>query len=106
MNIVSRFLGGAASDKAASSRGMRGRMWVMFILLLLQGVMCLLVGISHDSLGATVRNGALESSRLQSPVQLSVSHGVSHGVRLDLYDSVYIVLGKVSGFAKGGHLAA
>lgn len=61
MNIVSKFLGGAASDKAASSRGMRGRMWVMFILLLLQGVMCLLVGISHDSLAATVRPGSWTS---------------------------------------------
>lgn len=54
MNVFSRYLGGAASDKAASSRGMRGRMWVLLILLLLQGVMCLLVGITHDSLGGTV----------------------------------------------------
>lgn len=59
MNIVSRFMGGAASDKAASSRGMRGRMWVMLILLLLQGVMCLLVGISHDSLAGTVSRSGL-----------------------------------------------
>lgn len=54
MNIVSRFLGGAASDGAAGRRGMRGRMWVLLLLLLLEGVFCLLVGISHDSLGATL----------------------------------------------------
>lgn len=62
MNIVSRFLGGAASDKAASTRGMRGRMWVMLILLLLHGLFCLLVGITHDSLGGTVRTENLLAS--------------------------------------------
>lgn len=59
MNIVSRFLGGAASDAAAGRRGMRGRMWVLLLLLLLEGVFCLLVGISHNSLGATVSGAAL-----------------------------------------------
>lgn len=54
MNIVSRFLGGAASDAAANRRGMRGRMWVLLLLLLLEGLFCLLVGIVHDSMAATV----------------------------------------------------
>lgn len=54
INVFSRYLGGAASDIAANFRGMRGRMWVLLILLLLQGVLCLLVGITHDSLGGTV----------------------------------------------------
>lgn len=54
LNIVSRYLGGALSDSAASRRGMRGRTWVMFVLLLLNGLFCLLVGITHDSLAGTV----------------------------------------------------
>jgi NNP family nitrate/nitrite transporter-like MFS transporter len=54
MNVASRFLGGAASDMAARLRGMRGRLWVLQLLLLLEGVFCLLVGIVHNWLPATV----------------------------------------------------
>ncbi|KAF6255678.1 high-affinity nitrate transporter 2.1-like protein [Scenedesmus sp. NREL 46B-D3] len=54
MNVASRFLGGAASDMAAGLRGMRGRLWVLQLVLLLEGVFCLLVGVVHDSLPATV----------------------------------------------------
>jgi hypothetical protein len=54
MNVASRFLGGAASDLAAGLRGMRGRLWVLQAVLLLEGVFCLLVGIVHDFLPATV----------------------------------------------------
>jgi len=45
---------------------MRGRMWVLLLLLLLEGVFCLLVGISHDSLGATVRGAALLGELLKA----------------------------------------
>jgi NNP family nitrate/nitrite transporter-like MFS transporter len=54
MNVSSRFLGGAASDVAAGLRGMRGRLWVLQVLLLLEGVFCLLVGVVHNFLPATV----------------------------------------------------
>lgn len=54
MNVGSRFLGGAASDFAGGLRGMRGRLWVLQVLLAFEGVFCLLVGISHESLPATV----------------------------------------------------
>ncbi|WIA21146.1 hypothetical protein OEZ85_005456 [Tetradesmus obliquus] len=57
MNVVSRFLGGAASDLAAGLRGMRGRLWVLQVLLLLEGVFCLLVGVVHDYLLATCMHG-------------------------------------------------
>lgn len=74
MNVVSRFLGGAASDLAAGLRGMRGRLWVLQVLLLLEGVFCLLVGVVHDYLLATVgvtkttkitRNGCCQLERQQ-----------------------------------------
>lgn len=55
MNVGSRFLGGAASDLSAHLRGMRGRLWVLQLLLLLEGVFCLLVGLAHDALAFTVR---------------------------------------------------
>eukprot|EP00879_Flechtneria_rotunda_P019127 GHRR01020082.1.p1 GENE.GHRR01020082.1~~GHRR01020082.1.p1 ORF type:complete len:366 (+),score=106.30 GHRR01020082.1:164-1261(+) len=54
MNICSRFLGGAASDVGARCKGMRGRLWVLQLLLSAEGVFCLLVGMSHSSLTATV----------------------------------------------------
>lgn len=63
MNVFSRYLGGAASDRAAEARGMRGRMWVLLLLLLLEGVLCLLVGITHDSLAGTVSHLAYNLAR-------------------------------------------
>lgn len=60
MNVCSRFLGGAASDIAAAWRGMRGRLWVLQVLLLLEGLFCLLVGTAHHSLAATVSMPRLE----------------------------------------------
>ncbi len=56
MNLGSRFLGGAASDLAARLKGMRGRLWVLQLVLSLEGMFCLLVGVTHNSLTATVRS--------------------------------------------------
>jgi hypothetical protein len=64
LNVASRFLGGAASDLAARLRGMRGRLWVLQAVLLLEGVFCLLVGIVHDFLPATVSVPVVQASWL------------------------------------------
>ncbi|KAF8054878.1 NRT2.2 [Scenedesmus sp. PABB004] len=54
MNLGSRFLGGRGSDAAARLHGMRGRLWVLQALLMVEGGACLLVGMSHESLAATL----------------------------------------------------
>jgi hypothetical protein len=43
---------------------MRGRLWVLQMLLLLEGVFCLLVGIVHNWLPATVSRMLCGSSQV------------------------------------------
>lgn len=53
MNIVSRPLGGILSDFSASRFGMRGRLWVLFTLLLCAGISCIILG-KMTSLGGAI----------------------------------------------------
>lgn len=53
MNIFARGLGGLASDKANARMGMRGRLWVQTIVLLLEGSL-ILVFSQTKTLGAAI----------------------------------------------------
>ncbi|KAJ3675802.1 hypothetical protein LUZ60_004844 [Juncus effusus] len=57
MNVISRPIGGMASDMISDSFGIRGRLWALWLVQSVGAVMCLLLGrMSHGgaSLGPTV----------------------------------------------------
>ncbi len=54
MNIFSRASGGMLSDIVAIRFGMRGRLWVNWILIFLSGVFCLVMGEVSNTLGGTI----------------------------------------------------
>jgi NNP family nitrate/nitrite transporter-like MFS transporter len=54
MNLFARGLGGFFSDKASAKYGMRGRLWVQTILLLLEGALVLVFANTGTLVGAIV----------------------------------------------------
>ena len=51
-NLVFRSLGGILSDWAAKRWQMRGRLWVLFVCQMLEGVICIILGLVTTSLAA------------------------------------------------------
>lgn len=54
MNIVCRSVGGLASDVIGKKTGMRGRIWVLWVLQTLEGVACIAMGLAYKSLALTI----------------------------------------------------
>jgi len=74
MNLFARSIGGALSDWASKKYGMRGRLWNLFILLALEGLMCIGMGKMNKSLGATIAFMILFSLFVQA------SEGATYGI--------------------------
>jgi len=45
MNLFARSFGGIMSDSASKKYGMRGRLWVMFVVQVIEGAFCLVMGV-------------------------------------------------------------
>ncbi|GMH43690.1 hypothetical protein BSKO_11612 [Bryopsis sp. KO-2023] len=54
VNIFARSLGGVLSDRSSQSFGFRGRLWTLWMLETLEGLLCIVLGLVHDSLAVTV----------------------------------------------------
>lgn len=54
MNIFARALGGIASDKLNLKMGMRGRLWLQTILLVLEGIMIIVFAYTKSLAGAVI----------------------------------------------------
>lgn len=74
MNLFARSLGGLASDYASVKFGMRGRLWTLWLCQTLEGVLCIMMGLSKDSLGITILTMVLFSICVQA------SEGASYGI--------------------------
>lgn len=54
MNIAARSVGGIMSDYTGKKYGMRGRLWTLWILQTVEGVMCVVMGLLSNSLAGTL----------------------------------------------------
>jgi len=54
MNIFARSVGGMVSDLIADKYGMRGRLWALWVIQTLEGVLCIVLGLLYTSLPATL----------------------------------------------------
>ena len=74
MNLFARSIGGALSDWASKNYGMRGRLWNLWVLLTLEGLMCIGMGQLNKSLGGTIAFMILFSLFVQA------SEGATYGI--------------------------
>ena len=74
MNLFARSLGGICSDMVAAKYGMRGRLWVLWILQTLEGLLCVVMGRLYMSLPATLVCMIFFSTTVQ------MSEGASYAV--------------------------
>eukprot|EP00899_Mesostigma_viride_P021778 jgi/Mesvir1/29601/Mv21457-RA.1 len=93
MNVFARAFGGMGSDYASKKFGMKGRLWVWFILLLGEGAFCIALGKSDHSLGATITFCVLFSCCVQA------ANGACYGIVPFISKRS---LGVVSGFVGAG----
>ncbi|CAD7704994.1 unnamed protein product [Ostreobium quekettii] len=93
MNIFARSIGGLTSDWAAKRWGMRGRLWALWLLQTAEGGLAVVMGLMHNSLGATIVTMVLFSTFVQS------AEGASYGVVPFVSKRA---LGIVSGFVGAG----
>ena len=74
MNLFARSIGGGLSDWASRKFGMRGRLWNLWALLFLEGLMCIGMGQLNKSLAGTITFMILFSLFVQA------SEGATYGV--------------------------
>ena len=93
MNLFARSVGGALSDWCSAKFGMRGRLWILWILLLLEGAMCVVMGLMKDSLAGTI------AFMIAFSVFVQASEGACYGV---VPFTSHRALGVVAGFVGAG----
>lgn len=74
MNLFARSIGGLVSDWASLKFGMRGRLWTLWVLQTVEGVFCVFMALSKNSLGITILFMVLFSICVQA------SEGASYGI--------------------------
>ena len=74
MNLFARSLGGYASDVASAKFGMRGRLWCLWLVQTLEGILCIFMALAKNSLGTTILCMVLFSIAVQA------SEGASYGI--------------------------
>jgi len=93
MNIFARTLGGIGSDFAARRWGMRGRLWSLWIMQSVEGGLCIVMGLLHNTLAGTIIVMILFSIFVQA------AEGATYGVVPFVSKRA---LGVVSGFVGAG----
>eukprot|EP01025_Chloroclados_australasicus_P057104 TRINITY_DN7106_c1_g4_i1.p2 TRINITY_DN7106_c1_g4~~TRINITY_DN7106_c1_g4_i1.p2 ORF type:complete len:339 (-),score=23.95 TRINITY_DN7106_c1_g4_i1:586-1602(-) len=66
MNLFARSTGGILSDFFSRKFGMRGRLWVLYTVQTIQGIMCVLVGTMQNTLAGTMITMVLFSLFVQA----------------------------------------
>lgn len=74
-NLFARALGGIVSDLAAKKYGMRGRLWVLWIVQSIGGVLSILMYVTRNTLGGTMAVVAVWS--LAIPMACGATFGVA-----------------------------
>lgn len=92
MNLFARALGGLASDRVAARFGLNGRVWLLFTLLLLEGIGIILFALASTLVAAIV-------ALLTFALFVKMSNGATYGVVPFLHRSA---LGAVAGIVGAG----